>query len=52
MSLKAILDIAAQLVHLNSPMYGKITLHLPAISHLKASLHHVVEKKIGDIHVV
>jgi hypothetical protein len=25
---KAILDIAARLVHLNSPMYGKVTLHL------------------------
>jgi hypothetical protein len=28
---KAILDIAARLVHLNSPVYGKVTLHLPAI---------------------
>jgi hypothetical protein len=36
---KAVLDIAAQLVHLNSPVYGKATLHLPAISRIKASLH-------------
>jgi hypothetical protein len=49
---KAILDIATQLVHLNSPVYGKVTLHLPAISHIKASLHHVVEKKLEEIHVV
>jgi hypothetical protein len=33
-------------------MYGKVTLHLPAISCVKASLHHVVEPKLQDIHVV
>jgi hypothetical protein len=38
-----VLDIAGQLVHLDSPMYGKVILHLPVISHIKASLHHVVE---------
>jgi hypothetical protein len=49
---KAILDISTRLVQLNSPMYGKVTLHLPAVSHIKASLHHVVERKLQDIHVV
>jgi hypothetical protein len=49
---KAVLDIAAHLVHLNSPMYSKVTLHLPAVSHIKASLHHVVEKRLEEIHVV
>jgi hypothetical protein len=49
---KAVLDIFARLVHLNSPVYGKVTLHLPAISHIKASLHHVVERRLEDIHVV
>jgi hypothetical protein len=49
---KAIVDIFATLVHLNSPVYGKITLHLPTISHIKAFLHHVVERKMQDIHVV
>jgi hypothetical protein len=49
---KAILDISTRLVHLNSPVYGKVTLYLPAISHIKASLHHVGEKKLEDIHVV
>jgi hypothetical protein len=39
-------------VHLNSPMYGKVTLHLPAISRIKASLHHVVERRFEDIRVV
>jgi hypothetical protein len=49
---KAILDISTRLVHLNSPMYGKVTLHLPVISRIKASLHHVVERTLEDIHVV
>jgi hypothetical protein len=48
----AILDISARLVHLNSPVYGKVTLHLPAISRIKASLHHMVERRLEDIHVV
>jgi hypothetical protein len=49
---KAILDISARLVQLNSTVYGKVTLHLPAVSRIKASLHHVVERKLQDIHVV
>jgi hypothetical protein len=49
---RAVLDIAGPLVHLDSPMYGKVILHLPAISHIKASLHHGVELKLEDIHVV
>jgi hypothetical protein len=49
---QAVLDIAARLVHLNSPVYGKVTLHLPAISRIKASLHHVVKRRLEDIHVV
>jgi hypothetical protein len=48
---KAVLDISARFVDLNSPMYVKITLHLPVISHIKASLYHVVERKIEEIHV-
>jgi hypothetical protein len=49
---RAVLDISTRLVHLNSPVYGKVTLHLPVISHIKASLHHVVERRLEDIHVV
>jgi hypothetical protein len=48
---KAILDIPVRLVHLNSPMYGKVTLHLPMVARIKASLHHVVERRLEDIHV-
>jgi hypothetical protein len=49
---RAVLDIASRLVHLESPVYGKVTLHLPAISHSKASLHHVVELNLEDIHII
>jgi hypothetical protein len=49
---KAVLDISTRLAHLNSPMYGRVTLHLLAISRIKASLHHVVERRLEDIHVV
>jgi hypothetical protein len=33
-------------------VYGKVTLHLPSISRIKASLHHMVERRLEDIHVV
>jgi hypothetical protein len=49
---KAVLDIAGRLIHLDSPVYGKGILHLPAISCIKASLHHMAELKLEDIHVV
>jgi hypothetical protein len=49
---KAILDISVRLVQLNSTVYVKVTLHLPMVSRIKASLHHVVERKLQDIHVV
>jgi hypothetical protein len=49
---KATLNISAQTVHLNSLVYGKVTLHLPVISRINASLHHVVELKLEDIHVI
>jgi hypothetical protein len=49
---KVVLDISVRLVHLNSPMYEKVTLHLPAVSRIKESLHHMVERRLEDIHVV
>jgi hypothetical protein len=49
---KAVLDIAGQFIQLDSPMYGKVIFHLPVISRIKASLHHVAELKLEDIHVV
>jgi hypothetical protein len=49
---KAMLDIATHLAHLNSHMYGKVTLNLSQISCIKASLHHELEKRLEEIHVV
>jgi hypothetical protein len=49
---RAVLDIAGRLVHLDSPLYRKVILHLPAVSRIKASLHHVVELNLEDINVV
>jgi hypothetical protein len=49
---RAVLDIAGGLVHLDSPVYGKVILHLPVISLIKASLHDMIELKLEDIHVV
>jgi hypothetical protein len=48
---KAILDIATRVVHLDSLVYGKVIFYLPVIAHIKASLHHMVESKLEDIHV-
>jgi hypothetical protein len=33
-------------------VYGKVILHLPTISRIKASLQHVVELKLEDIHII
>jgi hypothetical protein len=49
---KAILDIAGRPVYLDSPIYGKVSLHLPVIVHLKASIHHTMAKNIEEILVV
>jgi hypothetical protein len=49
---EAVLNIFVRLVHLNSLVYKRVTLHLPAVSRIKASLHHVVERRLKDIHVV
>jgi hypothetical protein len=31
---RAMLDISAHLVHLDSPIYGKVSLQLPPVGHL------------------
>jgi hypothetical protein len=49
---KVVLDIAGRLVQLDSPVYGKAIIHLPVISRIEASLHHVVELMLEDIHVI
>jgi hypothetical protein len=49
---RAVLNIAGRLIHLDSPVYVKVILHLPAVSRIKASLHHIVELKLEDIHII
>jgi hypothetical protein len=49
---KAILDIAKRLVCLHPLVYGKATLHLLVIVHLKASVHHTMAKNIEGIPMV
>jgi predicted aspartyl protease len=49
---RAVLDIDGRLVHLDSPVCGKVILHLPAVSRIKASIYHVVDLKLEDIHVI
>jgi hypothetical protein len=49
---KVTLDISARLDHMNSPVYGKVTLHLRVISRITVSLLHMVELKLEDIYVV
>jgi hypothetical protein len=39
-------------VYLDPPIYGKVTLHLPGIVHIKASVHNTVTKSIEEIPVV
>jgi hypothetical protein len=49
---KAILDIAQQSIYLDSLIYGRVTIHLPVVVHIKASVHHTVAKSIEEIPVV
>jgi hypothetical protein len=49
---KAILDISACLVHLDSPIFSKISLQLPPVARLQASIHDVVAKSLIEIPVV
>jgi hypothetical protein len=46
------LDISARLVHLNSTIYGKVSLELPPITHLQASVYATIDKSLDKIHVV
>jgi hypothetical protein len=49
---EAILDIAKRLVYMDSPIYGKVVLHLPVIFHKEASMRHTVAKSIEEITMV
>jgi hypothetical protein len=49
---RVVLDISAHLVHLNSPIYGKVSLQLPPVAHLQASFYAAIAKSLDEIHVV
>jgi hypothetical protein len=45
---QAVLDISARLVHLNSPIFGKVSLQLSLIAHLQASVYAIVAKSLDE----
>jgi hypothetical protein len=49
---QAVLDISAHLVHLDSPIYCKVSLQLPPIAHLRASVYTIVAKSLDEIPVI
>jgi hypothetical protein len=49
---RAILDISARMVHFDSPIYGKVSLQLPPVARLQASIYTLVAKSLDEIHVV
>jgi hypothetical protein len=49
---RVVLEISTHLVHLDSPIYGKVSLQLPPIARLQASVYAVVAKSLDEIHVV
>jgi hypothetical protein len=49
---RVVLDISAHLVHLNSRIYGKVSLQLPPVAHLQASVYANIAKSLDEIHVV
>jgi hypothetical protein len=49
---QVVLDISAHLVHLDSPIFGKVSLQLPHVAHLQASVYAIVAKSLDEISVV
>jgi hypothetical protein len=49
---QATLNISTRLVHLDAPIYGKVSLQLPPIACLKASVYTIDAKSLDEIHVV
>jgi hypothetical protein len=49
---KVVLDIPAHLVHLDSPIFGKVSLQLPHVAHLHESIYAVIAKSLDEIPVV
>jgi hypothetical protein len=49
---RVVLDISAHLVHLDSPIYGKVSLQLPPVTRLLASVYTIIAQSLDEIHVV
>jgi hypothetical protein len=49
---RVVLDISPRLVHLDSPIHGKVSLQLPPVARLPASIYASIAKSLGEIHVV
>jgi hypothetical protein len=49
---RVVLDIFARLVHLDSPIYAKVSLQLPLVARLQASVYAAIAKSLDEIHVV
>jgi hypothetical protein len=49
---RATLDISARLVHLDSPIHGKVSLQSPPVAHLQASVYVAIAKSLDEIPMV
>jgi hypothetical protein len=49
---KALLYISAHLIHLDSPINGKVTLHLPVVPHLQATVYATIANSMEEILIV
>jgi hypothetical protein len=49
---QALLDISAHRVHIDSPIFDKVSLQLPHVAHLQVSIYSVVAKSLDEIPVV
>jgi hypothetical protein len=49
---KAIFDISARQIHLDSPIFDKVSLQLPSVARLHASIYTVITKSLDEVPVV
>jgi hypothetical protein len=48
---KAVLNIAARTVHLETPAHGSVVLQLPSPTSIASALHHTAAQNLEDIPV-
>jgi hypothetical protein len=49
---RVVLDISTRLVHLDSPIYGTVSLQLSPIAHLQVSVYATIAKSLDEIYMV